>query len=40
MLAVHQIDDAPDEWPEPDFDTAEVEPRHDPKVEEARDKLL
>jgi hypothetical protein len=40
MLAVHQIDDAPDEWPEPDFDNAKVEPRHDPKVGQAADKLL
>ncbi len=40
MLAVHQIDDTPDDWPEPDFDTPETEPRHDPKVDEAADKLL
>jgi hypothetical protein len=40
MLAVHQIDDTPDDWPEPDVDIVEAEPRHDPKVDEASGKLL
>src|ERR1700687_3396413 len=40
MLAVVQVDDIPEDWPEPDFDIAEVEPRHDPKVNVASDKLL
>lgn len=34
------MDDVFDDWPEPDFDAAELEPRHDPKVVEAAVKLL
>ena len=34
------MDDVFDDWPEPDFDAAEIEPRHDPKVDEAAVKLL
>lgn len=34
------MDDVFDDWPEPDFDAAELEPRHDPKVDEAAVKLL
>ncbi len=40
MLAVHKIDYTPDDWPEPDFDSPEAELRHDPKVDQASDKLL
>jgi hypothetical protein len=34
------VDDLFDDWPEPDFDVAEAEVRHDPKVDEASSKLL
>jgi hypothetical protein len=34
------VDDAFDDSPESDFDSPEVEPRHDPKVDEASVKLL
>jgi hypothetical protein len=40
MLDVCQIDEPPEDWPEPDFDVEEDEPRHDPKVAKAVDKLL
>jgi hypothetical protein len=34
------VDDVLDDWPEPDFDSTELEARHDPKVDEAAVKLL
>ena len=34
------MDDVFDDWPEPGFDAAELEPRHDPRVDEAAVKLL
>ncbi|MGH9497623.1 MAG: hypothetical protein ACRD3L_00625 [Terriglobales bacterium] len=40
MLAVDQTDDPIEDWPDPDFDIAELLPRRDPKVDEASTKLL
>ena len=40
MLPDHQIDDTSEDCPQPDFNVEEDEPRHDPKVEKAADKLL
>jgi hypothetical protein len=34
------VDDVFEDWPEPDSDATEAEARHDPKVDEASDKLL